>query len=203
MVMTDGEQNDQYGGRRGAVETAVAVHQSVELYTIGFGGALSDTVSAMASSPSSEYAYSASDMDEVLSVFSNLCAMIDGPELPPPPSLPPLPPDPPLPPADSTAPPATPPTRCGDACLFVVDGTCDDGGPGSESSICLYGEDCADCGPRLTFSPPHPLPATPAAPYSPPPRMLQIAHTPRPRIASSSTSLNGLNAGAREMLKPP
>ena len=31
---------------------------------------------------------------------------------------------------------------------FSNDGDCDDGGAGSEYSICKFGQDCVDCGPR-------------------------------------------------------
>jgi hypothetical protein len=37
---------------------------------------------------------------------------------------------------------------CDDTCRFQSDGECDDGGPGSLYSLCDYGSDCTDCGPR-------------------------------------------------------
>ncbi len=37
---------------------------------------------------------------------------------------------------------------CINTCEFARDGTCDDGGPDSETSFCPVGTDCADCGPR-------------------------------------------------------
>ena len=37
---------------------------------------------------------------------------------------------------------------CLNYCAFAYDGQCDDGGPESESAVCDYGSDCADCGPR-------------------------------------------------------
>jgi hypothetical protein len=37
---------------------------------------------------------------------------------------------------------------CTNTCQFANDGLCDDGGPGSDYSVCEYGTDCADCGPR-------------------------------------------------------
>lgn len=37
---------------------------------------------------------------------------------------------------------------CSDACPFAFDQQCDDGGDGSEFSICGIGTDCDDCGPR-------------------------------------------------------
>ena len=50
--------------------------------------------------------------------------------------------------------------------LQTQDGLCDDGGPGSEWSDCLYGTDCADCGPRCGPMPP------PAPPAPPPPPLV-------------------------------
>ena len=37
---------------------------------------------------------------------------------------------------------------CRDTCEFANDGSCDDGGSGSESDLCASGTDCSDCGPR-------------------------------------------------------
>ena len=39
---------------------------------------------------------------------------------------------------------------CTDTCLYAYDGECDDGGPGSDYSVCDYGTDCFDCGERDT-----------------------------------------------------
>ena len=41
---------------------------------------------------------------------------------------------------------------CTDGCSDAFDGWCDDGGPGSDYSICALGTDCGDCGPRGGFS---------------------------------------------------
>lgn len=38
--------------------------------------------------------------------------------------------------------------KCINSCFDADDGFCDDGGPGSDYSICELGTDCADCGPR-------------------------------------------------------
>ncbi len=38
--------------------------------------------------------------------------------------------------------------RCTNTCQDAYDGYCDDGGPGSDFSICTYGTDCSDCGVR-------------------------------------------------------
>jgi hypothetical protein len=37
---------------------------------------------------------------------------------------------------------------CTNTCVDRDDGFCDDGGPGSHTSICALGTDCNDCGPR-------------------------------------------------------
>lgn len=39
--------------------------------------------------------------------------------------------------------------ECNETCAFTDDGSCDDGGPGSDSSACPLGTDCLDCGPRV------------------------------------------------------
>jgi hypothetical protein len=41
-----------------------------------------------------------------------------------------------------------PGTLCTDTCAFAGDDACDDGGPDSEFSVCDFGTDCTDCGPR-------------------------------------------------------
>lgn len=46
-----------------------------------------------------------------------------------------------------TDPPPTGDADCNDTCLFAMDGMCDDGRPGSLTSLCLPGTDCFDCGP--------------------------------------------------------
>lgn len=37
---------------------------------------------------------------------------------------------------------------CNTTCAYSGDGSCDDGGYGSASSLCKFGTDCDDCGPR-------------------------------------------------------
>ena len=48
---------------------------------------------------------------------------------------------------------------CTPLCAFSSDSVCDDGGAGSEYSLCALGSDCADCGSRCYLSP------VPASPY--------------------------------------
>ena len=95
---------------------------------------------------------------------------------------------------------------CEHDCQYAADSSCDDGGPGSEFSVCSYGSDCSDCGirdrspalpPRAPPpSPPHPsypspnyppsipanMPQAPPPPPSPPPPPL-APPPPRPPLA--------------------
>ena len=51
----------------------------------------------------------------------------------------------------AASPPPSPPTgMCSESCQYPSDDTCDDGGSGSQFSICAYGSDCTDCGTRST-----------------------------------------------------
>ncbi len=52
-----------------------------------------------------------------------------------------------------TCPPEPPRSLCSDTCRWAGDGECDDGGPGSDYSVCALGTDCTDCGPRASDSP--------------------------------------------------
>lgn len=87
----------------------------------------------------------------------------------PPPHSPPLPPPPsqPLPLPPPFPPPFPPPLphTCSNSCfLLSSDGICDDGGPGSEFSICQEGTDCEDCGIRKAPPQPPPVPSLPPFP---------------------------------------
>lgn len=44
------------------------------------------------------------------------------------------------------------PTECYDLCFLAMNGVCDDSGPGAVNSLCMYGMDCSDCGPRDPYS---------------------------------------------------
>lgn len=44
---------------------------------------------------------------------------------------------------------STQPQLCSETCEFAGDGDCDDGGPGSLTSACELGTDCADCSSRI------------------------------------------------------
>ena len=52
-----------------------------------------------------------------------------------------------LPPAPTPAPPPTtsPPMCDNNSCIYAFDVDCDDGGSGSDCSLCSYGTDCNDC----------------------------------------------------------
>jgi len=92
------------------------------------------------------------------------------------------------PPSDTDLSPVRPPPSpspspfgegdgCSEICSHASDGDCDDGGPGSEYSICRLGTDCTDCGVRAW--PPHapPLPPSPPPSPTPPP---SPPHPPKP-----------------------
>ena len=78
----------------------------------------------------------------------------------------------------SPPPPLPPPyvpgglqVTCNENCYHTSDGDCDDGGQGSEYSLCEICGDCADCGPRassLCVHPPPPAPSPPPPPSPPP-----------------------------------
>ena len=52
-------------------------------------------------------------------------------------------------PAPTPTPTPTPTAAgCTNACTYAYDGDCDDGGPGADTSLCSFGTDCGDCGPR-------------------------------------------------------
>ena len=71
---------------------------------------------------------------------------------PSPPLLPPFPPSPPHPPRLPCV------SECTEACVHNSDGDCDDGGEGTEYTLCPLGSDCTDCGVRCiaAMTPPPP-----------------------------------------------
>ena len=81
------------------------------------------------------------------------------PPTPPPSASPTNPPPPPPSPSPTPPPPSSPPPDCTsagnvDSCtvgsiVYTNDGHCDDGGPGSVTSVCAFGSDFSDCGSRL------------------------------------------------------
>ena len=109
-----------------------------------------------------------------IEVFENV---ISPPSLPAPPRPPPSPTLPPSPhpssppaPPPPAPPPAPPPLcECNDSCeSHARDGSCDDGGAGSQHSACPFASDCSDCGLRCP-EPRTPPGLPPPAPFAPPP----------------------------------
>ena len=56
----------------------------------------------------------------------------------------------------TSTPPPSESNLCTNTCQWAFDNECDDGGPGSLYSICAFGTDCGDCGPRTGTAPPPP-----------------------------------------------
>eukprot|EP00966_Prymnesium_polylepis_P336503 7391605-Prymnesium_polylepis.7 len=122
---------------------------------------------------------------------------------PAPPSAPPLPPLPPSPPAPppSPCPPSVPPTQpgiCRNTCAYPDDAICDDGGPGSTYSDCVYGHDCDDCSIRnyLPLLPPLPPSSAPPPPSLPP-------HPSIPPIPASHSMVQSVAALRNALRYPP
>ena len=88
ILLTDGEQNAQFGGTKKAIETATATAAEGDfiLKSVGFGGILESTLNEMASEPISENAFLGSDIQAVMEHFSGFCSQISSPRPPPPPS---------------------------------------------------------------------------------------------------------------------
>ena len=116
LLLTDGEQTYSFcyqpvgKARECGTDAAIAMAKDVQpqvdtLFSIGFGGVLDKTVNALASAPSSEHAYRADDIQQLMAHFANFCSFLK-PKPPPPPSPPPLPPLPPPPPLRPPPPPA-------------------------------------------------------------------------------------------------
>ena len=108
VLLTDGEQNSQFGGTKKAIETAKATTAAGDfiLKSVGFGGILESTLNDMASEPISENAYLGNNLQAVMEHFSGFCSQLSSPRPPPPPS--PLPASPP-PPSPWMPPPPPPP----------------------------------------------------------------------------------------------
>ena len=91
LILTDGEQNRQYGGDQGAISTAETVKNAgVTVVAVGFGGSDTQTLNAMATAPASLYSYRGSSIADVQAHLSSMCTIIASPRQPPPPS-PPMP----------------------------------------------------------------------------------------------------------------
>ena len=106
LVLTDGVQTVD-GNDDTAIAKAAAVKQDgVSIVAVGFGGANAQTMRAIASAPSSDFAFFGASMDEVRQHFASdrLCELAASPKAPPPPPSMPAPPGlPPAPPNSPTA----------------------------------------------------------------------------------------------------
>merc|ERR1711938_284656 len=111
LLLTDGVQTVD-GNDDTAIAKAAAVKQEgVSIVAVGFGGANEQTMRAIASAPSSDFAFFGASMDEVRQHFASdrLCELAASPKAPPPPPSTPAPPGlPPSPPSPSPAPPSPP-----------------------------------------------------------------------------------------------
>jgi hypothetical protein len=111
-----------------AIDAAKEARDShdVEIFAAGFGGALASTIEAMASLPTDTHAYYSADLDDLIANFGSIfCALLQSPRAPPPAGMP--------------VPPSPPPseTICTNTCgALASDGSCDDGGDGSEYNLC-------------------------------------------------------------------
>jgi hypothetical protein len=100
---------------------------------------------------------------------------------PPPPPNPPSPPRPPPPPPTPPMPPMSPPGVCLNTCRYASDSDCDDGGAGSEYSMCQSATDCTDCGIRAPLKLPPPARwASPPPPSPTPPPIAGVSSPPPP-----------------------
>ncbi|KOO35767.1 hypothetical protein Ctob_016479, partial [Chrysochromulina tobinii] len=63
LLLTDGEQNPQYGGAAAAIAQAATVRAAgVQIFGVGFGTANPATIAAISSSPASIYAFTAANI---------------------------------------------------------------------------------------------------------------------------------------------
>jgi len=90
LLLTDGEQTVD-GGANAAISTAAQLRASgATLFALGFAGATSATLEAMASTPSSTYAFFAPTLADVTAHFASIggfCTAAASPKVPPPPTV--------------------------------------------------------------------------------------------------------------------
>ena len=93
---------------------------------------------------------------------------------------------------------------CDDSCFaaYIGDGICDDGGPGSKTSECARGTDCADCGPSHREEAPTPPPSLPALPPGCLLHTLTNLRELEPPRSCPSASLASLRRGAHKASTP-
>ena len=113
FLLTDGVTSSNYGTDKDAILAAYRLKsEGYTLFAMGFAGASEQTLEAMSSSPTSQYAYLGTSVEDIAEASSQLCSIIASPRsppMPPPPS--PLPSSPIYSPK-SPPPPASP--------LFVI-----------------------------------------------------------------------------------
>eukprot|EP00900_Chrysochromulina_parva_P002599 jgi/Chrpa1/1233/Chrysochromulina_OHIO_Genome00002577-RA len=87
LLLTDGEQNPQYGGAAAAIAQAATVRAAgVQIFGVGFGSANPATIADISSSPASLYAFTAANIGAVREHFrSQFCTLLLSPRAPPPP----------------------------------------------------------------------------------------------------------------------
>ena len=107
MILTDGRQNDYLGGDAAAIQTAVGVKAAgIQIYSLGFGTADAATITAMASTPDSQFAYFGASLQTVSDQLAgSFCTLVASPREPP---IPPMSPSPPSAPSPSAPPPPPP-----------------------------------------------------------------------------------------------
>ncbi|KOO30766.1 hypothetical protein Ctob_002700, partial [Chrysochromulina tobinii] len=70
LLLTDGEQNPEYGGAAAAIAQAATVRAAgVQIFGVGFGTASAATIAAISSSPASIYAFTAANIGAVRDHF--------------------------------------------------------------------------------------------------------------------------------------
>eukprot|EP00966_Prymnesium_polylepis_P138412 3198195-Prymnesium_polylepis.1 len=186
MLIADGTQTSFYGGDREAVHAAQVIKTTgTTIVSVGFDRANKPTLDAIATEPASENSFYSSDVDGVKAYLSDMCTIIFSPRVPPMPAAPPLPHVP-------TGLPERPPIdRCSNVCLFSNDGTCDDGGSGSEFSVCAFDTDRDDCGGCRIYYPPSPPTSPPFSPSPerppPPPPASPLPLAPSPNLPPPSS----------------
>ena len=86
VLLTDGVQSSYFGGDQGAITTANQLKaEGITIISVGFGGANSATVAAMASQPASLYSYTGSSIADVQAHLADMCTIVASPQPPPPP----------------------------------------------------------------------------------------------------------------------
>ena len=127
LLLTDGVQTVDGNDQTAIAQAAVVKNAGVSIVSVGFGGARTSTINAIASQPTSDFAYFGSDMEAIRAHFGGgaLCELTLAPKAPPQPTLPPAPPRPPgalpTPPLPPSSPPSPPPCEAELELVLVLD----------------------------------------------------------------------------------